>query len=161
MSARAVATYVRAIVERDAQGLVAAAQMFASLTRPLFYAAAAEDAGAELARAGRSEEAVVHLNAAFDTYTQHEAIAHARRVRGELRRLGIQRRMVSQPRARTGWDSLTDAELKIVNLIAQGSTNRAVAEALHLSLHTVKTHVHNAFAKLGISSRNQLALLMR
>jgi DNA-binding CsgD family transcriptional regulator len=56
--------------------------------------------------------------------------------------------------------SLTDAELKIVNLIAQGATNRAVATQLHLSLHTVKTHVHNAFAKLGINSRAQLTQLM-
>ena len=65
-----------------------------------------------------------------------------------------------QPRAKTGWDSLTDSELKVVNLIAQGATNRSVA-TLHLSPHTVKTHVHNAFAKLGITSRAQLTQLMR
>jgi DNA-binding NarL/FixJ family response regulator len=34
--------------------------------------------------------------------------------------------------------SLTDAELKVINLIAQGVTNRAVATQLHLSPHTVK-----------------------
>ena len=51
--------------------------------------------------------------------------------------------------------------LTVVNLIAQGATNRDVAERLHLSLHTVKTHVHNAFVKLGINSREQLTLLMR
>ena len=39
----------------------------------------------------------------------------------ELRRLGVERRIVSQPRAKTGWDSLTDSELKVVNIIAQGS----------------------------------------
>ena len=65
------------------------------------------------------------------------------------------------PRAKTGWDSLTDSELKVVNLIAEGATNRAVATQLHLSPHTVKTHVHNAFAKLGITSRAQLTQLMR
>ena len=90
----------------------------------------------------------------------HEALADARRVGRELRRLGVQRRIVS-PRAKTGWDSLTDSELKVVTLIARGVTNRDVAEQLHLSLHTVKTHVHNAFAKLGINSREQLAQLMR
>jgi DNA-binding CsgD family transcriptional regulator len=73
----------------------------------------------------------------------------------------VERRIVSQPRAKTGWDSLTDSELKVVNLIAQGVTNRAVATQLHLSPHTVKTHLHNAFAKLGINSREQLAQLMR
>jgi hypothetical protein len=40
-------------------------------------------------------------------------------------------------------------------------TNRTVAQQLHLSPHTVKTHLHNAFAKLGITSRAQLTQLMR
>jgi DNA-binding NarL/FixJ family response regulator len=129
-------------------------------SRPLLYAAAAEDAGAELARADRGGEAVDQFNGAFDTYMHHEAFADARRVGRELRRLGVQRRIVSQPRAKTGWDSLTDSELTVVNLIAQGVTNRDVATQLHLSLHTVKNHVHNAFTKLGINSRAQLTQLM-
>ena len=79
----------------------------------------------------------------------------------ELRRLGVERRIVAQPRAKKGWDSLTDAELKVINLIADGATNRDVATQLHLSPNTVKTHVHNAFAKLGIASRAQLAQVMR
>ena len=67
----------------------------------------------------------------------------------------------SHCRAKAGWDSLTDAELKVVNLIAQGVTNRDVATQLHLSLHTVKTHVRNAIAKLGINSRSRLTRFMR
>ena len=155
-----VAGYARGILERDAQALLAAADVLQSSSRPLLYAAAAEDAGAELAHADRGEEALDQLNAAFDTYLHHEALADARRVGRELRRLGVQRRIVSQPRAKTGWDSLTDSELTVVNLIAQGVTNRYVATQLHLSLHTVKNHVHNAFAKLGINSRAQLTQLM-
>jgi DNA-binding CsgD family transcriptional regulator len=156
-----VAGYARGLLERDAAALVAAALVLQPLSRPLLYAAAAEDAGFELAHTDRAEEAVDQLNAAFDTYIRHEALADARRVGRELRRLGVERRIVAQSRAKTGWDSLTDSELKVVNLIAQGATNRDVANQLHLSLHTVKTHVHNAFAKLGISSRAQLAQLMR
>jgi DNA-binding CsgD family transcriptional regulator len=156
-----VAGYARGILERDAQALVAAAEVLESSSRPLLYAAAAEDAGAELAHADRGDEAVDQLNAAFDTYMGHEALADARRVGRELRRLGVERRIVSHPRAKTGWDSLTDSELTVVTLIAQGVTNRSVATQLHLSLHTVKTHVHNAFAKLGINSRSQLTQLMR
>jgi DNA-binding CsgD family transcriptional regulator len=155
-----VAGYARGILECDAQALVAAADVLHSSLRPLLYAAAAEDAGAELARADRGGEALDQLNAAFDTYMGHEALADARRVGRELRRLGVQRRIVSRPRAKTGWDSLTDSELRVVNLIAQGATNRDVAAQLHLSLHTVKNHVHNALAKLGINSRTQLAQLM-
>ena len=135
--------------------------MLHSSSRPLLYAAAAEDAGAELARTDHPDEAVDQLNAAFDTYLGHEALADARRVGRELRRLGVQRRIVSQPRAKTGWDSLTDSELTVVNLIAQGVTNRDVATQLHLSPNTVKTHIRNAFAKLGINSRAQLTPLMR
>ena len=156
-----VAGYARGILERDAQALLAAADVLHSSSRPLLYAAAAEDAGGELARTDRPDEAVDQLNAAFDTYLHHEALADARRVGRELRRLGVERRIVSQPRAKTGWDSLTDSELKVVNLIAQGVTNRSVATQLHLSPHTVKTHIRNAFAKLGINSRAQLTQLMR
>jgi DNA-binding CsgD family transcriptional regulator len=157
----AVAGYARGILERDSSALVAAAGLLESSSRPLLYAAAAEDAGAELARIGRGDEALDQLNAAFDTYMQHEALADARRVGRELRRFGVERRIVSQQRAKTGWDSLTDAELKVVNLVAEGATNRDVATRLHVSLHTVKTHIHNAFAKLGISSRAQLAQFVR
>src|SRR6202008_2029834 len=114
----------------------------------------------ELERTDHGDEAVDQLNAAFDTYLGHEALADARRVGRELRRLGVQRRIVTRPRAKTGWDSLTDSELTVVNLIATGATNRDVAAQLHLSLHTVKNHVHNAFAKLGINSRAQLTQLM-
>ena len=157
----AVAGYARGILERDAQALVAAAGLLESSERPLLYASAAEDAGGELSRAQRNAEALDQLNAAFDTYIEYEATADARRVGRALRRLGVERRIVAQPRAKTGWDSLTDSELKVVNLIAQGATNRDVATKLHLSPHTVKTHVHNAFGKLGITSRAQLARLMR
>jgi DNA-binding CsgD family transcriptional regulator len=156
-----VAGYTRGILGRDAAALVAAAELLESSSRPLLYAAAAEGAGNELARIDRADQAVDQLNAAFDTYTRHEALADARRVGRALRRLGVERRVVSQPRAKTGWDSLTDAELKVVNLIVQGASNRDVATQLHLSLHTVKTHVRNAFAKLGITSRAELAQLVR
>ena len=155
-----VAGYARAILERDAPALVAATDMLRTSSRPLLYASAAEDAGAELSRAQRNPEALDQLNAAFDTYIACEAIADARRVGRALRGLGVERRIVAHPRAKTGWDSLTDSELTVIRLIAEGATNRAAAQQLHLSPHTVKTHIHNAFAKLGITSRAQLAQLM-
>src|SRR6185312_6220909 len=94
-----VAQHARGILEGDAQALLAAAEVLHASLRPLIYAAAAEDAGAELARTDRGAEAVDQLNAAFDTYLHHEALADARRVGRALRRLGVQRRIVSQPRA--------------------------------------------------------------
>jgi len=155
-----VAGYARGILERDAPALAAAADVLHA-SRPLLYAAAAEDAGAELARTDHPDEAVDQLNAAFDSYMGHEALADARRVGRELRRLGVHRRIVSQPRAKTGWDSLTDSELTVVNLIAQGATNRSAAQRLHVSPHTVRAHLRNAFVKLGVSSRIELSKLVR
>jgi DNA-binding CsgD family transcriptional regulator len=155
-----VATYARGLLERDAQALAAAAKVLRASSRPLLYAAAAEDAGGELARTDRGGEAVDQLNDAFDTYLHHEALADARRVGRQLRHLGVQRRIVNQPRAKTGWDSLTDSERTVVNLIATGETNRSVAERLHVTPHTVKAHLRNAFAKLGITSRAELRKLV-
>lgn len=157
----AVAAYARGILEHNAQALEAVAESLRAGSRPLLYARAAEDAGGEMSRAQHHAEALDQLNAAFDTYIECGATADARRVGRTLRRLGVERRVVTHPRAKTGWDSLTDSELKVVHLIAQGATNRDVAQQLHLSPHTVKTHLHNAFAKLGVTSRAQLAQLMR
>src|SRR6185312_1844268 len=156
-----VAGHARGILEGDAQALLAAADVLQASSRPLLYAAAAEDAGDELARTDRGDEALDQLNAAFDTYLDHEALADARRVGRALRGLGVQRRIVSQPRAKTGWDSLTESELKVVNLIGRGATNPSVAQQLHVSPHTVKAQLRNAFAKLGVSSRVELGQLAR
>jgi len=156
-----VAQHTRAILERDADGLVAVASALQSSSRPLLYASAAEDTGGALSRAQDNAGAIDQLNAAFDTYAECEATADARRVGRALRRLGVERRIVMHSRARTGWDSLTESELTVVHLIADGATNRSVAQQLHLSPHTVKTHLRNAFAKLGVTSRAQLGQLMR
>lgn len=156
-----VAQHIRGILERDADALTAVGSALQSSGRPLLCASAAEDAGGELIREQRKAEALDQLNAAFDTYIEGEAIADARRVGRALRRLGVERRIVTHPRAKSGWDSLTDSELTVVRLIAEGATNRSVAQQLYLSPHTVKTHLHNAFAKLGITSRAQLTQLMR
>jgi DNA-binding CsgD family transcriptional regulator len=75
--------------------------------------------------------------------------------------LGVERRIVSQSRDKSGWNSLTEAEVKVATLIADGATNREVAARLHLSPNTVKAHVRNAFAKLGVNSRSQLSGMAR
>src|SRR6202007_3007914 len=73
-----VARYARGILEGDAQALLAAAELLHSSSRPLLYAAAAEDAGAELAHADRGDRALDQLNAAFDTYVHHAPPTHPR-----------------------------------------------------------------------------------
>jgi DNA-binding CsgD family transcriptional regulator len=78
-----------------------------------------------------------------------------------LRGLGVERRIARQPHNKTGWGSLTDAELKVVSLVADGATNAAVAaQQLHLSPHTVETHIRNPFAKLDNHFRAHLMDVM-
>ena len=48
---------------------------------------------------------------------------------------------------------LTPRELEVLRLVAGGLTNRAIAERIHLSLHTVKSHVHRILEKLGVDDR--------
>jgi DNA-binding CsgD family transcriptional regulator len=62
-------------------------------------------------------------------------------------------------RATFGWDSLTGTEISVVNLVAEGLTNREVAERLFLSHHTVGFHLRSIFSKLGVQSRVELTRL--
>ena len=52
---------------------------------------------------------------------------------------------------------LTPREREVAALIAQGRTNREIAEALVLSERTVDSHVRNIMGKLEINSRAQIA----
>ncbi|HEX6935709.1 MAG TPA: LuxR C-terminal-related transcriptional regulator [Actinomycetes bacterium] len=52
-------------------------------------------------------------------------------------------------------EPLSDREVDVLRLVAQPMTSREVAETLHLSVHTVKTHLRSIFRKLSATSRNQ------
>jgi predicted ATPase/class 3 adenylate cyclase/DNA-binding CsgD family transcriptional regulator len=74
-----------------------------------------------------------------------EAIAYAQRGRGDRKRPS------------SGWASLTPAELDVVGLVAEGLTNKDVAARLFISPRTVQSHLAHVFAKLGVTTRTQLA----
>lgn len=48
---------------------------------------------------------------------------------------------------------LTPREMEVLRLIADGLTNRQIAERIHLSVYTVKNHVHNILGKLNVGGR--------
>jgi DNA-binding NarL/FixJ family response regulator len=56
---------------------------------------------------------------------------------------------------------LTSREGEVAGLVVQGMKNQAIAEKLVLSVRTVEAHLANAYAKLGISSRAELARALR
>jgi predicted ATPase/class 3 adenylate cyclase/DNA-binding CsgD family transcriptional regulator len=74
-----------------------------------------------------------------------EAIAYAQRGRGERKRPS------------TGWGSLTPTELDVVRLVGEGLGNKEIGARLFVSPRTVQTHLTHVYAKVGLSSRVQLA----
>jgi DNA-binding CsgD family transcriptional regulator len=71
--------------------------------------------------------------------------AHRRRGRG------------SRGRPQFGWDSLTPTERTVASLVAEGLSNPQIGDRLYISHRTVQTHLAHVFAKLGLTSRAQLA----
>jgi DNA-binding NarL/FixJ family response regulator len=51
------------------------------------------------------------------------------------------------------YEALTPRELEVLEVLAQGLSNRAIAARLAISEHTVKFHVSSIFAKLGAENR--------
>jgi NarL family two-component system response regulator LiaR len=56
-------------------------------------------------------------------------------------------------------ESLTEREMDVLRLIGQGMTNQQIGETLFIGIKTVKTHVSNILAKLGVEDRTQAAIL--
>ncbi len=52
---------------------------------------------------------------------------------------------------------MTKRERQVIELIADGSSNKEIAQKLHLSTYTVKSHVHNILEKLALNTRVQIA----
>ncbi|HEY9744684.1 MAG TPA: response regulator transcription factor [Oculatellaceae cyanobacterium] len=53
---------------------------------------------------------------------------------------------------------LTERELDVLELIVRGKSNKDIAEALNITIHTVKIHVGNVIQKMGVEDRTQVAI---
>lgn len=61
--------------------------------------------------------------------------------------------MIGRRGDRVGAVSLTERQTELMGLVADGRTNAEIAVTLHLSPHTVRTHLTNIFERLGVSTR--------
>jgi len=59
-----------------------------------------------------------------------------------------------------GWDSLTEAERRVADLVERGHSNKEIGERLCMSHRTVGSHLYRIFPKLGLRSRVELARLI-
>jgi pimeloyl-ACP methyl ester carboxylesterase/DNA-binding CsgD family transcriptional regulator len=111
--------------------------------------------GAEYVELGGDD----HLPWAGDTGAVVAAIERFVRRFGGLRRAARTGAGARPARAATGWGSLTEAERITALLAAEGLSNPAIASRLFVSRHTVESHLKHAYAKLGVSSPVELAVL--
>lgn len=130
----AVRLFGAAQAARDALGLPRFPVLQPSHEADVAFVRAAVDE--EVFEAAWTEGAALNLD---------DAIDYARRGRGK------------RGRPTHGWNSLTPTEVRVVELVAEGRTNRQIGEKMFLSARTVQTHLSHVFAKLGVSTRAELA----
>jgi DNA-binding CsgD family transcriptional regulator len=110
-------------------------------------------AGQFLRRTGRRRRAVALLSAAHETFATLGAAPWTDRCATELAGSGLQ----PVTRRSRNHAALTSQELVVARLAAAGRTNREIAGELVVSVKTVEYHLRNAFQKLGVVRRRQLA----
>jgi predicted ATPase/DNA-binding CsgD family transcriptional regulator len=133
----------------DAVRLLAAAK---AARQPLQYLVpgytanrSAATSAASQARAVLGDERFAQAWAQGQQLTLDDAVAYASRKGG------------GRKRPPTGWASLTPAEREVVGLVGEGLRNDAIAARLFIAPGTVKVHLSHIFAKLGITTRAELA----
>jgi DNA-binding CsgD family transcriptional regulator len=99
-------------------------------------------------RTKQKRSARASIQGAHDVFSELGASVWARLAESELTRIG------GRPPTPLG---LTATEQKVARLVAQGQTNREVADALFMSPSTVQANLKRIYAKLGVRSRTELA----
>ncbi|HZH40832.1 MAG TPA: LuxR C-terminal-related transcriptional regulator, partial [Gemmatimonadales bacterium] len=108
------------------------------------------DLAATLATLGQTPAAERETRTALASFESLGAEGEANRARDRLAAFGKGAR-------KAGKGNLTDRQVEILKLVAQGLSNPEIATRLKLSDHTVKRHVANLLTKLGLSSRTAAA----
>jgi DNA-binding CsgD family transcriptional regulator/tetratricopeptide (TPR) repeat protein len=132
-----------------------AVERFTDAGRAVDAGRAAALAGHLRSLSGDDAGALAAFERAHAVLASCEADRHRDLVAHELRRLGkvAPRHAFSAPTAA----GLTPRETEVAELVAQGLTNRRIAEELAVSARTVEDHLKHAFEKLGVPSRAALA----
>jgi DNA-binding NarL/FixJ family response regulator len=151
-----IALRVAGLAQGGSEGIELLKESVASLRNSpalLERAHSLAELGAALRRDGRRSGAREPLAEALDLAARCGARPLAAWVREELKATG------ARPRRewRTGLEALSPRELRVVQLAAEGRTNREIAYQLFVTLKTIEGHLARAYAKLGIERRHELA----
>jgi DNA-binding CsgD family transcriptional regulator/tetratricopeptide (TPR) repeat protein len=157
------ALHIRGALADDPRLLADAVCKLRRSPRPLLLADALKDLGSTLLDQQRTDGGIDALVEAAEIYQRLGAVSGSRAVSSLLRDHGIRGVRISSPAPRppTGWAALTPTELRVVDLISSGHTNRSAAAELGVSPNTVNTHLRAVFRKLDVKSRVQLTIAYR
>jgi DNA-binding CsgD family transcriptional regulator/DNA-binding transcriptional ArsR family regulator len=155
----AIAAHASGLLDGDVDKLSEAASLFDRSPRALAHAAALEDLGLARQGEGTADSGIDAFTEALVLFARAGATTDAARLRSRLRALGVRRRVTAVEKPVKGWAAMTKSELAVTELVADGLTNREVAERLFISPHTVNTHLRQVFAKLEVKSRVDLTRL--
>ena len=123
---------------------------------PLIYDAARlrRQLAGRLADLGQRDAALHELRRVHDVFQKIGAEPELKKTRGMFRELDTRPPSISKG---LGAEALSQRELEIARLVARRKSNKAIAKELGISPRTVSTHLSNAFQKLEVSSRGELA----
>jgi DNA-binding NarL/FixJ family response regulator len=158
LRAQAAVLFAKGDSARAAEIALAAADLAARAGSPVEAARSRIVAGRALSKSRDRDYAVAELQKAEDALAQCGATHLRDTVLKELRYLGVRRRSSSP--TEWGLGSLTEREIQIGRLVAEGKTNKQIAAACFLSEKTIEAHLSHVFRKLGVSSRTEVAALI-
>ncbi|MEV0841746.1 LuxR C-terminal-related transcriptional regulator [Actinocatenispora sera] len=151
----AAAGHADGVVHRRVAALRAAREAYQELGRPMLAAQALEDL-ADVS--GDPQEQADALRDARAVWYECGAHRETARVDKLLRASGLRAAATAAPELGLG---LTVSEERVVREVVAGRSNRAVAEALFLSPHTVAVHLRRIYGKTGVRNRRELTELIR
>ena len=158
---RAAALRCRGLAESSGASLQEALGLTGAAGRVLDLVGTCQDAAAVFTTSGDRAGARDALTQARTELERLDARGWLGPVTAALRALGV-RQGTRGPnrRAQAGWASLTASESAVAELVAEGLTNREMAQRLHVSPHTVNTHLRHVFQKLSVRTRAELAVVV-
>ena len=148
----AFAQRMRALVDESTDRLAASVLLFAQAGNRYEQARTELLLGEALRRERQRGAARIALRAAVEGFDSVAATGWADRARAELAATGETVR-----RDQVATNELTPQERVVARLVAQGLTNKEIAEQLFLSPNTIETHLRHIFQKADVRTRTQLA----
>ncbi|MFS8097971.1 DUF2791 family P-loop domain-containing protein [Lentzea alba] len=156
-----LALLCRGLLDRDPAALEQAAHFLRERQLRPRLAMTLEALGLVWVEHGNTGKARAALNEALDLYEKMGAAWDIRRARATFRAHGVRAgSRAARKRPATGWNSLTESETIVANLVAQGLSNPQIGEQLFLSRRTIETHVSHILAKLSLRGRVDIARIV-